>query len=182
MLLLEAMKAAGEWRTVLAGGPVPWAKRALGDGDLDDSTLAVLAGGLLLLAGVVADLAPAEAKPMKDKGGGWSLKADELGHDSLGTSRLSWSLQRHSSRRTKAAPPKKTKDLSHGTLHPARDSGGRMSWGMVLGGMYSYFVGFSLRSLSSVLFGSPKGRHEWPRGSHPQFRRRGRKQSSPRGG
>ena len=34
-------------------------------------------------AGMVADLAPADAKTEEGEGSGWGLEADELGHESL---------------------------------------------------------------------------------------------------
>ena len=72
---------------------------ARSDGDLDDSSGTFIEGGLHLLgaevkavresrAGMVAGLTPAKAKPTEDKGGGWRLKAGELGHESLGAVQL----------------------------------------------------------------------------------------------
>ena len=103
MLLLEAKKASEEWRTGLLM-PKP-----LFDGSLcsepsprvvalDDSAETIFEGSLHLLsteevtvwrhrASMVADLA-AEAKAKKIKGGGWSLEADELGHESFSTDHL----------------------------------------------------------------------------------------------
>ena len=66
--------------------------------DLDDPAETIVEGGLGFSgteevvrehrASVIADLAPAEAKAKEDEGGGWTLEADELGHESLGTVEL----------------------------------------------------------------------------------------------
>ena len=99
-LLLEAKKAAREWRTGSLMPKLPF----LVDGCAREQASWVMAswmtsprrffeGGLRFLgaeeeavghrAGMVADLAPADAKTEEGEGSGWGLEADELGHESL---------------------------------------------------------------------------------------------------
>ena len=88
---------------------------------------------------------PVEAKAKEDKGGGWRLEAEKLGHESLGTLFLEFAEAEFGE-----AAPRRAKHLSSWAVHPPGASRGWMSSAKGLAGIHSNFVDFSLRPSSSL--------------------------------